>query len=475
MCADFTEWLYISPQNDNAPPMEVGQIVFIIILALTFGFAFFKYREIINTILLAKKVDLEGPVSSRFKNLFLVAFGQKKMFKNFLPAIFHLFIYVAFLITQIKLIEIIIDGVAGSHRILAEPLGGFYTFVVSFIEILSVLAFVATLVFLYRRNLLTIPRFNKAEMTRWPKLDANIILLAELVLLVGIFSYNGADIVLQQMGVAGYPDTGALVVSSVMGPLLFGGFDQSTLIFIEKAGWWIHILAVFGFIVYLPYSKHLHIFFAFPNTWFAKLRPRGRMENMPEIMNEVKSMMGIGEAEEPAGDMEDIPEFGAKDIFDMDRINLLGAFSCTECGRCTAACPASITGKKLSPRKIVMDIRDRAEEVSAKLKSGDKKYIREDKREEDEKLTPENFDDGRSLFDYISSEELHACTTCNACVEACPILIDPMEPILKMRRYEILTLSSGPSDWMPMFTSLENNASPWQMSDERDKWKEDLD
>lgn len=199
------------------------------------------------------------------------------------------------------------------------------------------------------------------------------------------------------------------------------------------------------------------------------------MENMPEIMNEVKSMMGLGEETEPPADMEEIPEFGAKDIFDLDRVNLLGAYSCTECGRCTAECPANITGKKLSPRKIVMDIRDRAEEVAAKLKSGDRKYISSEARGKEKELTAENFDDGKSLFDYISPEELHACTTCNACVEACPVLIDPMEPIMKMRRYEILTQSAGPADWMPMFTSLENNGSPWQMTDERDAWKEDIE
>lgn len=453
--------------------MEIGQIVFIVVLLLTFGFAFKKYRELVSAILLAKPVKVEGPVSARLKNMLLVAFGQKKMFKNLLPAVFHLFIYVAFLITQIKLIEIILDGVTGSHRIFAEPLGGFYTFLVSSIEILSVLALIATVVFLWRRNLLKIPRFNKAEMTRWPKMDANIILIGELVLLFGIFSYNGADIVLQQRGMEGFPDTGSLAVSAWAGPLLFGGLEVEALLAWERAGWWLHILAVFGFIVYLPYSKHLHIFFAFPNTYLAKLKSRGAMENMPEIMQEVKSMMGLAPEGDVAGDMDEIPEFGAKDIFDLDRINLLNAYSCTECGRCTAGCPANITGKKLSPRKILMDIRDRSEEVMQKLKSGNKEFIREDLRDSADKLTAENFDDGKSLFDYISPEELHACTTCNACVEACPVLIDPLEPILKMRRYEILTQSAGPADWTPMFTSLENNGSPWQMSDARDAWRED--
>lgn len=452
----------------------MAQIVFIVLLVITVFWSYNKYSELVRAIFLAKPVTIKGPVSTRLRNMFLVAFGQKKMFKRFLPAILHLFIYMAFLITQIKLIEIVIDGITGSHRILAEPLGGLYTFVVSSIEILSVLAFVATVVFLWRRNLLKLPRFQNAEMTTWPKLDANIILLAEMILIFGIFSYNGADTVLQSRGYEGYPDAGNFAVSSWLGPALFGGMETSSLLMWERLGWWVHILAVFGFIVYLPYSKHLHIFFAFPNTYFAKLKPRGEMENMPEIMNEVKSMMGLTQEVDQPVDMEEIPEFGAKDIFDLDRINLLGAYSCTECGRCTAVCPANITGKKLSPRKIVMDIRDRAEEVVAKLKSGKPEYIREDLRESEKELSAKNFDDGKNLFDYISPEELHACTTCNACVEACPVMIDPLEPILKMRRHEILTQSAGPSDWMPMFTSLENNGSPWQMSEERDAWKEDL-
>ena len=455
--------------------MGAAQFIFILLLFITFFWAYRKYSELIQAIFLAKPVKIKGPFSKRFKNTLLVAFGQKKMFKRILPAVFHLFIYVAFLITQIKIIEILIDGVTGSHRIFAEPLGGFYTFVVSSIEVLSVLAFVATIVFLWRRNLFIVPRFKNAEMTSWPRLDANIILWAEMVLLIGIFSYNGADVVLQGREIAGYPDTGPLLVSTLIGPALLGGLETSTLHVIERFGWWLHIIAVLGFIVYLPYSKHLHIFFAFPNTFFAKLKPRGEMENMPEIMNEVKSMMGLGGDSGEAVDMEEIPEFGSKDIFDLDRINILGAYSCTECGRCTAVCPANITGKKLSPRKIVMDIRDRSEEVIAKLKSGKEEYIREDLRGEGTSLSAENFDDGKTLFDYISPEELHACTTCNACVEACPVLIDPLEPILKMRRYEILTQSAGPSDWMPMFTSLENNGSPWQMSDSRDAWREELE
>jgi len=274
------------------------------------------------------------------------------------------------------------------------------------------------------------------------------------------------------MDAAHYPDTGFLAVSGWMGPLLFGGLEQSTLAGLERFGWWLHILTVFGFILYLPYSKHLHIFLAFPNTYFERLKPAGKMDNMPEIMNEVKSMMGLDEnGAEPAMDMEaELPEFGSNDVFSLSWKNIMEAYSCTECGRCTAACPANITGKKLSPRKIMMDIRDRAEEVGAKIDSGDKEYAKDPEKP----LSRDNFDDGRSLFDYITGEELHACTTCNACVEACPVLINPLDPILKMRRYEILTLSQGPSDWMPMFNSIENGGAAWAMTTDRDQWVKDL-
>jgi len=372
-------------------------------------------------------------------------------------------------------IEILIDGIFGLHRFFAPILGGFYTLLISSIEILSVLAFIATIVFLWRRNILKLPRFHKDEMTGWPKLDGNLILVLELLLLIGIFTMNGTDIVLQQMGNPKYPDTGGLVVSSFVGPVLFGDLSQGVLVGLERFGWWLHFLVVLVFLSYIPRSKHLHIFLAFPNVYFQKLSARGEMENMPAIMDEVKSMMGlIPEAEMPPADAE-LPEFGSKDIFDLSWKNILDAYTCTECGRCTSVCPANLTGKKLSPRKVMMDIRDRAEEVGNNLDTGDKQYIDEAKAKDGEPLSKENYADGKSLFDYISKEELHACTTCTACIEACPVLINPMEPILKLRRYEILTESAGPGDWLPMFTSIENSGSVWQIPDARDKWTEQLE
>lgn len=446
----------------------IQQILFVLVLLLVGIFAFRKYAQLYQNINLGQAESTEGPTAPRWKNVLLVAFGQKKMFKNWIPAIFHLFIYVAFLFTQIELIEILIDGFGGVHRFFADKLSVVYPIIINTIEILSLLAFIATFIFLIRRNLLYIPRFKKPEMKGWPKLDANLILLGELLLIIGIFTMNGTDVILQELDPEHYPEAGPFYLSQNIGPLLFGGLEQESLVVLERAGWWLHFLMVMAFLLYLPYSKHLHILLAFPNTYFARQDSRGKMSDMPEITTEIKSMLGLSDEEVPMSD--DIPEFGSKDVTDLSWRTLLGAYACTECGRCTEQCPANITGKKLSPRKIVMDIRDRAEEVGDKIRSGNPEFIQQDKRGEDEKLTKENFDDGKSLFDYISSEELAACTTCNACVEACPVLIDPLEPILEMRRYEILTESAGPKDWAPMFTSIENSGAVWQVPDERADW-----
>ncbi|MFN0015954.1 MAG: 4Fe-4S dicluster domain-containing protein [Saprospiraceae bacterium] len=430
-------------------------LFFIAILAATGWFAAKGYGRVWRNIHLGKPEKTEGDTGRRSRNVLLVAFGQQKMFKNPLPAVLHLFIYVAFVITQIELLEIAVDGLTGSHRFFAPYLGSFYTFVISFIEILSVLAFVATLVFLSRRNLLRVPRFWKPEMKGWPTRDANLILLGEIVLIVGIFCMNGGDQVLQSREVAHYSTTGAFAISTWLGPMLFGGLDTSVVIIVERFGWWLHILTVFGFLCYLPYSKHLHILLAFPNTWHARLTPKGEIANMPDVQKEVRIMMGLEQPDPNAP--SDLPEFGANDVFSLSWKNLLQAYTCTECGRCTSACPANITGKKLSPRKVMMDVRDRAEEVGAAIATGQQ--------------TLDNYADGKTLFDFITPEELHACTTCNACVEACPVLINPLDIIIQLRRYEILTLSAGPADWLPLFNAIENNGAAWAMSEERIAWR----
>ena len=381
------------------------------------------------------------------------------MFTKWLPAILHLFIYIAFIFTQIELIEILIDGITGSHRVFLPILGSFYLLIINFIEVLSLLALIGTFVFLARRNLLKIPRFQSVELKGWPALDALIILLAEIVLVSFIFMMNSADVALHQ-------ESYQFILSGFLVPLL-QDFDTNTLHLLERVGWWGHIIVVFGFIVYLSYSKHLHIIFAFINTYYANTKPRGKIENMPAIMEEVKSLLGISEA---SNDTDQLPDFGSNDVFNLSWKNILDAYTCTECGRCTEVCPANMTGKKLSPRKIMMDIRDRADEVGKKLDSGDVAFC----QDKNLPLSPANFSDGLSLFSQISPEEIHACTTCNACVEACPVLINPLEPIIKMRRYEILTLSSGPADWVPLFNSLENNQAAWSLSAERSAWTADM-
>ncbi len=446
--------------------MGIQQILFLVLLIAVGYLAFKLYGRLIRNIRLGKTWPEDGSHAGNLRTMLLVAFGQKKMFKRLIPAVLHLFIYVAFLFTQIELVEIIIDGLTGKHRSFASSLGSVYTLIINSIEFLSVLALVATLIFLWRRNVIRLGRFEKSEMSGWPKKDANLILIGEILLIIGIFSMNGADILLQRIDPLHYPDTGVLALSQSLGPLLFGGLGEHTLMLIERCGWWLHILVVFGFFLYLPISKHLHILFAFPNTYFSRNSARGKISNMPAIMNEVKSMMGLADANSST---EEIPEFGAKDVFDLTWKNLLEAYTCTECGRCTDECPANQTGKKLSPRKIMMDVRDRMEDIGRKIDSGDSAYMKET-TDTAVKLSTGNFDDGDSLFTRISDEELFACTSCNACVEACPVLINPLEIILEMRRYKILTEGQGPADWVPMFTSLENSGSVWQVSTERDAW-----
>ncbi|MEO7176276.1 MAG: 4Fe-4S dicluster domain-containing protein [Saprospiraceae bacterium] len=444
-------------------------ITFLLITLIAFTIAGRKFYRIYQNINMGKPGLHSNEPGQRWRNVFLVALGQKKMFARPIPALLHMAIYTAFVLTQIELIEIFVDGIFGTHRFFAHYLGGFYNFIISFIEVLSLLAFIATVAFLYRRNIMRLARFKKPEMKGWPSIDANIILCLEILLIIGIFTMNGADNVMQSRHEPHYPQTGGFLLSSVFGPWFFGELPTGFVYFLERFGWWLHIMVVYGFLVYLAFSKHLHILLAFPNTFYARLSPKGQMENMPAVMNEVKSMLGL--PIEPVSAEEDIVlEFGASDIFQMSQTTLMGAYTCTECGRCTSVCPANLTGKKLSPRKVMMDIRDRMEEVRTKLESGNPEWTNKEARKKKEALTLSNFDDGKNLFDYITREEIHACTSCNACVEACPILINPLDPILDMRRFEILMESAGPAEWLPMFNALENSQAVWQMPVERAAW-----
>ena len=449
----------------------LSQIIFALLALGTFGLAGYQFKRIYDNIQLGKRERLQGPMSERWKNLIFIALGQKKMFAKPVSAIMHLFVYVAFVITQLELIEILIDGFSGTHRFFYYTgiawIQSLYVLVINTIEILSVLALVATFVFLARRNLLRLPRFVKSEMKGWPTLDGNIILMAEIVLVFFIFMMNTADMA-ETEGKYGFWVSGLLWG-------IWDGASHTTLQTLSAVGWWGHILVVFGFLAYLPYSKHLHIILAFPNTFFAQTKPAGELDNMESVQKEVASFMDPEAAFAEVDPNAPLPKFGASDIFDLSRQNLLAAYTCTECGRCTAACPANMTGKLLSPRKIMMDIRDRVDEVGRNLAINKTEFINEEQRGETSLLTPENYNDGKTLFDYISVEELRACTTCAACVEACPVMIRPMDIIVELRRNLILEHSDSPEAWNAMFNAVENNGAPWAFSPEdREKWIKEL-
>lgn len=432
----------------------IQQILFVLLSGFSIWLFSKNMNQIRKNINLGKDEKIHDNPSTRWKNVFLLAFGQKKMFKNPLVAILHLFVYVGFVIINLEVLEIVLDGLLGTHRLFAEPLGGVYSLLINSFEVLAALVLISCVIFLIRRNIIKLKRFISKDLDGWPRSDANYILLTEIVLMSLFLIMNTTDRSLQLQGHELYKDTGDFIISGIFVPS-FSNLNSTTLIGIERIAWWMHIFGIFAFLNYLPYSKHLHILFAFPNAYFAKLIPQGKMTNMPSIQNEVLYAM---QPELIPAEVAAPEKFGAKDVFDLSWKNLLDAYTCTECGRCSDACPANKTGKLLSPRKIMMDTRDRLEAVGKNIK-----------------VNAEWKDDNRTLLDHITIEELRACTTCNACVEECPVSISPLDIILELRRSLVMEDSNAPQEWNTMFSNVENNFAPWKFSpDDRDKWVEEM-
>jgi|TARA_B110000503_G_scaffold81167_1_gene124154 heterodisulfide reductase subunit C/NADH:ubiquinone oxidoreductase subunit 6 (subunit J) len=435
-----------------------------ILFAIIFIFAIYHFsknvKKIYRNINLGIKEDRSDNKKQRWLQMLRIAFGQSKMIDKPIVGILHIIVYVGFLVINIELLEIVVDGVLGTHRVFAPYLGSFYDFLISFFECFALLVIVSIVFFWSRRNILKINRFWKNEMKGWPKSDANYILYIEVVLMLLFLTMNGADLWLQNNAEdLNYIKAGSFPVSQFFLPL-FGKFSVNTVFIIERTAWWLHILGILSFLNYLYYSKHLHILLAFPNTYFANLNPKGKFSNLKSVTGEVKMMMdpSIDPFSAPAAD--EVSKFGASDVSDLSWIQLLNAYTCTECGRCTSECPANQTGKKLSPRKIMMDTRDRLEEVSRNI----------------DKNNGEFKSDGKQLLgNYISNEELWACTSCNACVEACPIGIDPLSIIIDMRRYLVMEKSDAPPELNNMMTNIENNGAPWPFN-QMDKlnWRNEL-
>ena len=432
--------------------MAILQQILFLALALFSVWLFNKNAsQIKRNIFLGLPEDLSDNPSARWKNLFLLALGQKKMFKNPLVALMHLVVYAGFIIINLEVLEIVLDGFLGTHRLFVPYLGFLYNWLLNAFEFLAVLVIIVCAIFLIRRNILKLKRFASKDLNGWPRSDANYILFTEIVLMSLFLTMNACDLTLQSHGSEHYHQTGTFFFSGMISPL-FAGLGDGSLVAIERTCWWLHIIGIFAFLNYLPYSKHLHILLAFPNAYYARLEPVGKMKNMPAVQNEVLYAM---QPELAPTDAPPPARFGAKDVFDLSWKSLLDAYSCTECGRCTAACPANMTGKLLSPRKIMMSTRDRLEVVGKNINQN-KSFV----------------DDQKSLLhDYISVEELRACTTCNACVDACPVSISPLNIIIELRRSLIMEESNAPQEWNGTFSNIENNFAPWKFSpDDRDLW-----
>ncbi|WP_339728384.1 (Fe-S)-binding protein [Maribacter stanieri] len=421
-------------------------IIFIILLIVGVGFFVKNISKLRRNIFLGKEASLTDNKPQRWKNMAKIALGQSKMVVRPIAGALHIIVYIGFVIINIEVLEIILDGIFGTHRLFAV-LGPVYSFLIGSFEILAFLVIVAVVIFWIRRNVIKLKRFFKPEMEGWPKKDGNLILYIELVLMLLFLTMNAADYQLQQMGADHYVAAGSFPISSFIAPI-FENVSVSTLIIIERTAWWAHIAGILFFLNYLYYSKHLHILLAFPNTYYGKLTPKGQFKNLQSVTDEVRMMMDpdADPYAEPAEDAAVPDKFGASDVQDLSWVQLMNAYTCTECGRCTSECPANQTGKKLSPRKIMMDTRDRLEEVGKIIDENNGEFK----------------DDGKQLLnDYISPEELWACTSCNACVEACPISIDPLSIIMDMRQYLVMEQSAAPTDLNNMMGNIENNGAPW--------------
>ena len=439
----------------------IPNIIFIIFFTITLFFFIRNVKRIYRNINLGIPIDRNDNKKQRWAQMLRIAFGQSKMIDKPIVGILHIVVYLGFLVINIELLEILFDGFFGTHRVFAPYLGPFYNFLIGFFEIFALLVIISVVIFWIRRNILTITRFLNNEMKGWPKTDANWILYIELILMTLFLTMNGSDFWLQiNSSDPNYISAGYFPVSQYLLPF-FDSLSINSVIIIERTAWWLHITGIFFFLNYLYYSKHLHILLAFPNSYFANLESKGKFSNLKSVTNEVKMML------DPSVDPfvtpetnQVVPKFGASDVFDLSKIQLLNAYTCTECGRCTSECPANQTGKKLSPRKIMMDTRDRLEEVGRNidLNKGEFKS------------------DGKQLLEnHISTEELWACTSCNACVEACPIGIDPLSIIMDMRRYLVMEKSAAPSELNNMMNNIENNGAPWPFN-QMDKlnWKNEL-